>query len=153
MQGLVDLLCQQAIRFNREKYVGRFYADFELIEVETIEMIDVAHRGFEQRLRRWLAVFFLQIFFQGAGVNADTDRNIFIAGAVHDHANTLFVTDIARVNTQAIDAVFGHFQCDAVVEVDISHQRNADLLFDQLERLSGIHGWDGDANNIRAYTL
>ena len=116
-------------------------------------MIDVTHRGFEQRLRRRLTVFFLQIFFQGTGVNADTDRNIFIAGAVHDHADTLFVTDVARVNTQAIDAVLGHFQCDAVVEVNISHQRNADLLFDQFERLSRIHGRDGDANNIRADTF
>ena len=115
-------------------------------------MINVTHCGFKQRLRRRLTVFFLQIFFQGTGVDADTDRNIFVTGAVHNHADTLFVTDVARVNAQAVDAVFGHFQCDTVVEVDIRDQRNADLLFDQLECFGGIHGRDGDANDVRAYS-
>ncbi len=116
-------------------------------------MIDVAHGGFEQRLRRRFAVFFLQIFFQRTGVNADADRDIFIAGAVHHRADTRFVTDVARVDAQAVDAVFGHFQRDAVVEVDIGHQRHVDLLFDQLERLGGIHGRDGDADDVRAHAL
>ena len=153
MQRLIDLFCQQAVRLHREEYIGRFYANFELIEVKTIEMIDMAHRGFEQRLRRGFTVFFLQIFFQRSRVDTDTDGDIFVTGAVHHHADALFVTDVARVNTQAINTVFGHFQRDTVVEVDIRYQRNADLLFDQLERLCGIHGGHGDANNVRAYTL
>ena len=153
MQRLVNLLCQQAIRLYRKEHVGRFHANFELIEVKTIEMIDVTHSGFEQRLRRWLTVFFLQVFFQRTGIHTDTDRNIFIAGAVHYHADALFVTDVTWVNTQAVDAIFSDFQCNAVVEVNISHQRNADLLLDEFERFGGIHRRDGDANNVRAYAF
>jgi hypothetical protein len=78
---------------------------------------------------------------------------MFIAGAVHNHADTLFVTDVARVDTQAVDAVFGHFQRDTVVKVDIGDQRDVDLLFDQFERFCGIHRRNGDADNVRAYAL
>ena len=124
MQRLIDLFRQQAIGFYGEENVRRFNADFELIEVQTIEVIHMAHSGFQQRLRRRLTVFFLQIFFQRSGVDADTDRNIFITSAVHYRANTLFITDIAWVDTQAIDAVFRHLQRDTIVEVNIGNQRD-----------------------------
>ena len=116
-------------------------------------MINVTHRGFKQRLRRGFAVLFLQIFFQRTGVHADTDGDVLIACAVHHHTDTLFVTDVARVNTQAVDAVFGNFKRNAVVEVDVCNQRHTDLLFDQFERLCGVHGRHGDANNVRAYAF
>ncbi len=110
----------------------------------------MAHSGFQQRLRRRFTVFFLQILFQRSGVDADTDRNIFITSAVHYHANTLFITDIAWVDTQAIDAVFRHLQRDTIVEVNIGNQRDINLLFDKLERFCGIHCRYRDTNNICA---
>ena len=153
MQRLIDLFRQQAIRLYRQEDVGGFNADFKLIEVEAIEMIDVAHSRFEQRLRRRLAIFFLQIFFQRAGVDADADRNVFIACAVHHRANALFVADVARVDTQAVNTVFGDFQRDTVVKMDIGDQRDVDLLFDQFERFSGIHRRNRDADDVRADAL
>ena len=150
VQGLIDLLCQQTIGHYRQEDIGGFYADLELIEVKTIQMINVAHRGFKQRLRRGFAVLFLQIFFQRTGVHADTDGDVFIAGAIHHRTNTLFAADIAGVDTQTIDTVFRHFQRDAVIEVNIGNQRNTHLLLDQFERLGGVHGRHRDANNVRA---
>ncbi|VGQ10308.1 hypothetical protein SB00610_05390 [Klebsiella quasipneumoniae subsp. similipneumoniae] len=116
-------------------------------------MINVAHSGFEQRLRRRLAIFFLQIFFQRAGVDANADRDVFIPCAIYDHADALFVADVAWVDTQAVDAIFCDFQRNTVVKVDIGDQRDVDLLFDQFERLSGVHRRNRDADNIRAYAL
>ncbi len=113
-------------------------------------MIDVTHCGFKQRLRRRLTVLFLEIFFQRASVYADTDWNVFVAGAVNHHANALFVADVAWVNTQTIDTVFSDFQRDTVIEVNIGNQRNTHLLLDQFERLGGVHGRHRDANNVRA---
>ncbi len=113
----------------------------------------MTHGGFEQRLRRRLAVFFLQIFFQRAGVDADADRNVFIACAVHHHADALFVADVARVDTQAVDTVFRDFQRDTIVKVDIGDQRHVNLLFNQFERLCGIHRRNRDADNVRAHAL
>ena len=150
MQRLIDLFCQQTIRLNSEEDVRRFHADFELIEVQAIEMINMTHGRFQQRLRRRFAILFLQIFFQRSGVNANTDRNVFIARTVNHHANTLFITDIARVNTQTIDAVFRYFQRNAIVEVDVSHQRHVNLLFDEFERFCRVHRRYGYTDDISA---
>ncbi|STV87284.1 Uncharacterised protein [Klebsiella michiganensis] len=94
----------------------------------------MAHCRFQQRLRGGFTVFFLEIFFQRTGVYPDTDRDVFIASAVHHHADTLFVADIARVYAQAINAYSRYLQGNAVIEVDIGNQRYANLLFDKLER-------------------
>ncbi len=85
-------------------------------------MIDMTHGGFEQRLRRRLAIFFLQIF---SSEPALTPMRIgcFIASAIYNHADALFVADVARVDTQAVDAIFRHFQRNTVVKVDIGDQR------------------------------
>ncbi len=153
MQRLIDLFRQQTIGFHRQEDIGGFNADFKLIEVQTIEMIDMTHGGFEQRLRRRLAIFFLQIFFQRAGVDADADRDVFIASAIYNHADALFVADVARVDTQAVDAIFRHFQRNTVVKVDIGDQRDVNLLFDKFERLSSVHRRNRDTDNVRAYAL
>ncbi|MNL59996.1 hypothetical protein D3C87_1837700 [compost metagenome] len=99
----------------------------------------MAHRRFEQRLWRRFAVFLLQIFFQRSGVYADADRDVFITGAINNRANTLFAADITWVNAQAIHAIFRDFQGNTVVKVDISDQRNTNLLFDKFECLCSIH--------------
>jgi hypothetical protein len=49
MQRLVDLLGQQAIGTDRQEDVGRLDAHLEVLEVEAIQVIHVAHGGLEQR--------------------------------------------------------------------------------------------------------
>ncbi|MPN19797.1 hypothetical protein SDC9_167169 [bioreactor metagenome] len=113
----------------------------------------MAHRGFQQRLRRRFTVFFLQIFFQRSGVNSDTNRDILVARAIHHHADTLFIADVAWINTQAVNAVFRHFERNTVVEVNVGDQRNRNLLLDQFEGFCGIHRGYGDTNNVSANTF
>ena len=96
-----DLFRQQAIRLYRQEDVGGFNADFKLIEVEAIEMIDVAHSRFEQRLRRRLAIFFLQIFFQRAGVDADADRDAGLLGRLDDSLDLLLAPMLPGLRRRA----------------------------------------------------
>jgi len=110
----------------------------------------MTHGGFQQRFRRRFAVLFLQILFQRTGVNTNADRNIFVARTVHHRPDTLFATDVAGVNAQAIDPVFRHFQRDAVVKMDIRHQRHIHLLFNQTKCFGGIHGRHRDAHDVHA---
>ncbi|MOA43576.1 hypothetical protein D3C78_1657420 [compost metagenome] len=84
MQRLIDTCSQQTIGLHRQEHIGCLDADFELVEVETVKDINVAHGGFEQRFRRRLAVFFLDVFFQRTTIHPDTDWDIFIARAVYD---------------------------------------------------------------------
>jgi len=110
----------------------------------------VAQRRFNQRGRGRLAVFFLQVFFQGTGVDADADRNPAITGSIHHCAHTVFATDVARVDAQAIDAQFGHAQSDPVVEVDVGNQRHLDQLLDAAEGFGGIHIRYGNPHDVDA---
>jgi hypothetical protein len=96
-------------------------------------------RPTQPALRGRLAVFFLQVFFQGTGVDADTDRNPAITGGIDHGTHTVFATDVARVDAQAVDAQFGHAQRDLVVEVDVGNQRHLDQLLDLAEGLGGVH--------------
>lgn len=100
-----------------------------------------------------VAILLLQIFFQRTGVNADADRDVFIARAVDNAANTLFVTDIAGVDAQAIDAVLGDFQRNAIVKVDVRHQRDTHLLFDKPERFCRVHRRHRDTHDVCADAL
>lgn len=113
----------------------------------------MAHGRFQQRFRRRFAVLFLQIFLQRAAVDADANRDVLVAGAVHHRANARFVTDVARVDAQAVYAVFGNLQRDAIIEMDIGDQRHVDLLLDQLERLGGVHGRNRNADDVDAHAL
>ncbi len=113
----------------------------------------MAHGGFQQRLRRGLTIFFLQILFQRSGVNANTDRDIFVARTINNHANTFFITDIAWVDTQTIDAVFRDFQRNAVVKVNIRDQRYTHLLLNQFEGFCRVHGRNGNTNYVSANAL
>ncbi len=63
MQGLIDLFASGRYDSTQEDIRG-FYADFELIEVKTIQMINVTHRGFKSSSRGVGSPYFLQIFFR-----------------------------------------------------------------------------------------
>ncbi len=116
-------------------------------------MLDMAHGRFKQGLRRGFTVFFLQVFFQRPGIDADTNRNVFVARAVNHGANTLFATDVTWVNTQAVHAILRHFERNTVIKVDIRDQRNVDLLLDEFKGFSRIHSRYGYAHDICANAL
>ncbi|MNN73821.1 hypothetical protein D3C81_1899730 [compost metagenome] len=90
----------------------------------------------------------MQVFFQGTGVDADTDRNPAITGGIDHRAHAVFTTDVARVDPQAVDAQFGNAQGNAVVEVDIGDQRHADLLLDPAKGFGRVHVRYRDTNDV-----
>lgn len=73
-----------------------------------------------------------------------------MACTVDNAADALFITDIARINSQAVNAIFSDFKGNTIVKVDISNQRDIDLLFDKTKSLCGIHRGHGYAHNIYA---
>ncbi len=108
---------------------------------------------FDQRIRSRLAVLFLQIFFQRAGVDANADRDIHIPRFVHHRANALFPSDVAGIDAQTIHTQVRHPQGNAVIKVDIRHQGNIHLFADGSEGFGGLHARDRDAHDIRSGKL
>ncbi len=148
MQRLHDFLGQQAIGFYRHKHVGSFYADLEVLEIQTFKVFNVAQGRLDQRRRSGLAVFLLQVFFQGAGVDADADRNTAITGSVHHSTHAVFTPDVAGVDTQTVHTQFGHAQRDLVVEVNVGNQRYLDQLLDTTKGLGCVHVRNGHPHDV-----
>ena len=153
MQRLLDLAGQLAVGLQGHEDVGGFDADLEVLEVVAVEDLGVAQGGFHQRVAGRFAVLALQLFFQGAGVDADADRHAVVAGGFDHRAHPVLAADVARVDAQAVGAFVGHFQGDLVVVVDVRHQRQAHLLADFAEGFGGIHGGHRNAHDIRAHTF
>ena len=145
VQGLLDLPGQQAIGGDGHEDVGGLDADLEVLEVQLVEMIDVAHGRFEQGFRGRFAVFLLQVLFQRTGIDADTDRDVALARGL----DPVLATDVARIDAQAVHSQLGDAQGDAIVEVDVGDQRHVDLLLDLAERLGGVHVGDGNPHDVR----
>ncbi len=150
MKRLLDLPGQQPIGFHRHEHIGGLDADLEVLKVQTVEMIHVTQRGFHQRLRCRLAVLLLQILLQRTGVDADTDRDAFVAGSIDHGTDTIFAADIAWIDTQAIDAEFGHAQGDLIVEVNVGNQRQRHTLLDPAKGFRGFHRRHRDPYDIGA---
>ena len=129
----------RAIGLDGHEHIGGLHADLEVREVQAIEMLDMTQRGFHQRLGRRLAVLLLQVLFQGAGVDADADRDALVARSLDHRLDAILAADVARVDAQAIDAQLGHAQGDLVVEVNVGHQRYAHLLLDTTKGPGGVH--------------
>ena len=110
----------------------------------------MAHRRLDQRRRRGLAIFLLQVLFQGACVDADANRDAVVASGADHGADPVLAADVAGVDAQAVDAKFGDAQGDLVVEVDIRHQRHIHLALDAPKGLGGVHVRHTDAHDIGA---
>ena len=150
MQRLLDLPGQPAIGVHRHKDFRGFHRDLEVRVVVPVENIHVTQGRLDQRLGRGLAVLALQILADRAGIDADADGDTAIASAGNDLAHLVIAADIARVDTQAIDAIGGDFQGDAVIEVNVGNERHADLGADFAKRLGRVHAGNGDAHDVGA---
>ena len=76
---------------------------------------------------------------QAAEVYSDADGNVPLLGRSHYFAHLVFISEVPRVQAQAIHAAFGALQRQLVVEVNISYQWNADLFLDFRHCLGGFH--------------
>src|SRR5258707_3299678 len=69
------------------------------------------------------------------------DRNRTDLGEAHDHHHELLAADVAGVQAQAVHALLEGNEGELVVEVDVGHERDADLPLDLAELLGGVaHG-------------
>src|SRR5206468_4139283 len=73
-----------------------------------------------------------------ARVDADANRDLLLLGDVHDLLHELLAADVPGVEAQAVDSLLQRDQRQLVVEVDVGHERDADLPLDLAELLGGL---------------
>ncbi len=94
----------------------------------------MVERALDQRLGARLAVFFEQILFERAGVDADPHRAVMVLGRLDDLAHPLRRADVAGVDPEARRAALGRLDRAAIVEMDVGDDRHRHLAHDLLQR-------------------
>ncbi len=150
MQGVVDLLGEQAIGLDGAPYVRCLEADLDLVEAEILENADMPHGALDHRLRRRMAVLLEQFLLQRAAVDADADRHLALGAGAHHLLDLAAFADIAGVDAQAGNTAFQGSQGQAVVEVDVGHQRQLALTANLLERFGRLGIRHGAAHDFTA---
>ena len=154
MQRVIRLLADQLVRAGAHQDVGGLDGDDEVIVAHILDEVDLIKRRLHDALGGDVsAVLRDQVLLEGAGVHADTDRDIPLLRAVHDGPDLLVRADVARVDTDLIRAVFHRFDGHTVVEMDVGNERNRNLLFDLTDRHGGLMGRHGAADDLTAGLL
>ena len=154
MQRVVRLLADELVRTGAHQNVGGFDGDDEIIIAHVLDEVDLIKRRLHDALGGDVTTVLRdQVLLEGAGVYADTDRDVPLLRAVHDSPDLLVRADVARVDTDLIRAVFHRFDGHAVVEVNVGHERNRDLLLDLTNRQRGLVGRHGAADDLAAGLL
>ena len=153
MQGLLNLLGNLTVGIDRHKHFRRFQANLEILEVMTIQDIDVAHGGLHQRVCRRLAIFALERLLQRTGVHTNANGNVAVPGRTDHGTDAVIAADIARIDPETVNTQFCYPKSDFVIEVDVGNQRQGNLLPNLPERLSGVHGRNGNTHYVRTCLL
>ncbi len=141
VEGVIAALAHKLVGLHGDRDAGGFQANADVIEVKSVEQLDVAEGGFHQGFRADLAVFGQDVLLQTAPVDADADGDILLPTGVRHRLHPVRGTDIARVDAHLIrpggDALQGQF----IVEVDVHHQRNIAVLLDGADGLGRGFVW------------
>ena len=109
--------------------------------------------AFNQSRRTGGTVLGKDLLFQGTAVDADSDGYAMAAAGLRHLFNPGILPDIAGVNPNFVYACRYTVQRQAVVEMDIRHQRNADLLFNRVNQGHRLGVGDGYPHNFTSGRL
>ena len=116
--------------FCTHKYVGRFNTDDQIVISHIFNDFYFIKGTLHNSLCGDAVVFFHQFFFQGTAVHPHTNGNISFFCRVYNRFDSLIASDISRIDTDLVCAVFHGCNSHLVVKMNICHQRNRDLLLD-----------------------
>src|SRR5439155_25322113 len=118
MQRVWHELREAPVRGDHDRHLEGFDADDDVVEVEVLEDLDLAHREVDHALRLVPQVARLAVTDR-AVVHADTDRRPLLLRLLGDLAHAVLVVDVPGVETQLVDLRLERHERQAVVEVDV----------------------------------
>ena len=148
MDRRVGHIGQLLIGRRRQEHVRGLHADLEFVEIVVLQQLDVIEPAVHHRIRAGFAVFFQQVLFQTAGIDADADRTAVILGRTHHLGHARGIADIAGIDAQAGDAGLGGLDGALVVEMDVGDDGNRAFAADLLQRPGGLLIRRADAHDI-----
>ncbi len=153
MERAIDRLGKLLIGGHREELVGRLHRDLVFVKIMILQDLDMIERTFDQRFRAGLAIFFQQILFETAGIDADPDRAAVRLGRPHHFSHAFGRADIAGVDPKAGRAGISRLERALIVEMDIGDDRYARRAHDLLHRRRAFDIGTGNADDVDAHLL
>ena len=89
MERAIDRVSQLRIGGDREEHVACLHRDLIFVEILVLQQLDMVERAFDQRFGAGLAIFFEQVLFEAAGIDADADRAAIGLGRAHHFGDAL----------------------------------------------------------------
>ena len=132
MQRMICLLSYQFMGFCAHEYVGRFNTNDQIVIPHILDDFYFIKGTLHNSLCGDAVVFFHQFFFQGTAVHPHANGNISFFCRIHNCLDTLIASDISRIDTDFVCAVFHGCNGHLIVKMNICHQRNGDLLLNFL---------------------
>ena len=150
MEGIIGLLGDQFVGFHAHHHVRGLDADHQIAVSQVLDDGDLVKGAFHQALGGDAAVFGQNLLFERAGVHAHPDRDSPLRGFIDHGFDALSGADISGVDADFIRAVLNGGHRQPVVEMDIRHQRDVDLLLDLLQRGRSLHGGHRHPDDLAA---
>ena len=134
-------------------HVGRLHRDLDVVEALLGEEAQLDLGRLDQGLGGGPAVLLVQPGVEGAGVDADADRDAPVLALAGDELDLLRLAEVAGVEPQAVDARLEGGQGHLHVEVDVGHDRHRAAGHDTGQALGGLPLVAGAAHDVGAGRL
>ena len=106
--------------------------------------------AFNHGLRTRLAVFFQQVTLKRATIHADPHGTTVCTGRRHDFTHPRHRADIAGIDPETGRTRISRLDTALIVEMDVGHDRYADIANDLVERRCRGFVRTGYANDVGA---
>jgi hypothetical protein len=151
VQGPVAALGQQLVGPHHDDRVVVLDRDLEVVEAVLLEQGRLPHRGLDERLGGRLAVLGQQARVEGAGVDADADRDAGVGRRAGDLLDLVVeLADVARVDADGRATGVDRGEDVLRLEVDVRDDRELGLARDHRQRVRVVLGRHRDAHDVTA---
>jgi len=127
-----------------------FQGNDDIIIIHLFQNMNMPPGCFHQSFCRRMAVFFQQVFGQGTCIDSDPDGHLPFPGGGHHFFHSIPSPDVPRIQPQSIHSAFQGRQSQPVIEMDIRHQRDGDLIPDFLQGLGRFQSGHGATDDFTA---
>ena len=138
------------MRFGTHEHVRGFDADHKIVIALFLDHVHFIQRTLHDPFCRNTMIFLYQVFFQRTTVDTYSDGDIPLLRSLHYSVQTLSAADISRIDTDLVCPVFHGSNSQAIIKMDICHQRDTDFLFDFADGSSSLLCWNGTADDVTA---
>src|SRR6266540_3125587 len=150
VERVLEALREEPVRLHRHRDVVRLERDLDLPVALVLEDADVPLGALHHPRRRRPAVPLDDVLLERARVHADADRHAPLARRLHDLAHALVRADVARVETDALDARGQRGERQAEVEVDVRDERDGRGPHELRQGPRGVGVRNREPDDVRA---